>query len=293
VTVTLIVQIAHPRYGRRWAVRDDAGDRLLPAGFRLAIALAADLITFREAIEAGAGTPAEPPSPLVAPVDPWTEVWAAGVTYARSLTARMAESQDPDVYDRVYAADRPELFFKSLGWRVAGTGEPIAVRPDSTWDVPEPELAVVVAASGEIAGYTACDDVSSRSIEGENPLYLPQAKSYLGATALGPGIRPAWEVPDPYDLSFSVRITRDGATLWRGEAATGQLHRRLDELVGYLFRADTHPHGVVLSTGTCLVPDETVTLRPGDVVDIELAGVGRLTNPVVSTEDEALRARRP
>lgn len=293
MTVTLIVQIAHPRYGRRWAVRDGGGDRLLPAGFRLATALAGDLAGFRRSIEAGADRPVESPSTLVAPVDPWTEVWAAGVTYARSLTARMAESQDPDVYDRVYDAERPELFFKSLGWRVAGTGEPIAVRPDSTWDVPEPELAVVVAASGETVGYTGCDDVCSRSIEGENPLYLPQAKSYLGATALGPGIRPAWEVPDPYDLSFSVRITRDGATLWHGAASTRQLHRRLDELVGYLFRADTHPHGVVLSTGTCLVPDETVTLRPGDAVEIDLTGVGRLTNPVVSTEDAALRTRRP
>lgn len=293
MSATLLIQVAHARHGRRWAVRDDAGDRLLPADFRLGSALAGDLAGFRRAIEAAAGLPLTSPSPLRAPVDPWTEVWAAGVTYARSRTARMEESHNPDIYDRVYDAERPELFFKSLGWRAAGTGEPIAVRPDSSWDVPEPELAVVVAASGEIVGYTGCNDVSSRSIEGDNPLYLPQAKSYLGATAVGPGIRPAWEVPDPYDLSFSVRIARDGATLWRGAASTAQLHRRLDDLVGYLFRADTHPHGVVLSTGTCLVPDETVTLRPGDVVDIDLAGVGRLTNPVVSTEDAGLRARRP
>jgi 2-dehydro-3-deoxy-D-arabinonate dehydratase len=293
VSTTLLVQIAHPEHGRRWAVREAAGDRLLPAGFRLATTLASDLAAFRTAVETGAGAPLAPPSPLVAPVDPGTEVWAAGVTYARSRTARMAESQVPDVYDRVYDAERPELFFKSLGWRAAGTGEPIAVRTDSTWDVPEPELAVVVAASGEIVGYTACNDVSSRSIEGDNPLYLPQAKSYLGATALGPGIRPVWEVADPYDLAFTVRIVRGGETLWHGAASTGQLHRRLDELVGYLFRADTHPHGVVLSTGTCLVPDETVTLRPGDVVEIDLAGIGRLSNPVLSTEDAVLRSRRP
>jgi 2-dehydro-3-deoxy-D-arabinonate dehydratase len=293
VTITHLVQVVHAEYGRRWAIRDGAGDRLLPAGFRLATALAGDLAGFREAIEAGIGPPVASSSPLVAPVDPWTEVWAAGVTYARSRTARMDESRNPDIYDRVYDAQRPELFFKSLGWRAAGSGEPIAVRPDSSWDVPEPELAVVVAASGEVAGYTACNDVSSRSIEGDNPLYLPQAKCYLGATALGPGIRPAWEVPDPYDLSLSVRIVRDGATVWQGAASTGQLHRRLDELVGFLFHADTYPHGVVLSTGTCLVPDETVTLRAGDVVHIDLSGVGRLTNPVVSTEDTGLRARRP
>jgi 2-dehydro-3-deoxy-D-arabinonate dehydratase len=289
----LLVQIAHPQHGRRWAVRDPAGDRLLPPDFRLGTALAGDLAGFRKAVETGADTPVASRSPLAAPVDAWTEVWAAGVTYARSLTARMEESRNPDIYDRVYDAERPELFFKSLGWRVAGAGEPIAVRPDSRWDVPEPELAVVVAASGEIVGYTACNDVSSRSIEGDNPLYLPQAKSYLGATALGPGIRPAWEVLDPYDLAFTIRLTRDGTVRWQDAATTGRLHRRLDDLVGYLFRADLHPHGVVLSTGTCLVPDESVTLRPGDVVDIEIAEVGRLTNPVVSHQDATLRARRP
>ncbi|MEU7877486.1 hypothetical protein AB0B53_04565, partial [Microbispora bryophytorum] len=126
---------------------------------------------------------------LAAPVDHWTEVWAAGVTYRRSREARREESRAPDVYEMVYDAPRPELFFKSLGWRVRGHGQTIAVRPDSSWDVPEPELAVVVCANGEMAGYTICDDVSSRSIEGENPLYLPQAKVYLGGTALGPGIR--------------------------------------------------------------------------------------------------------
>jgi 2-dehydro-3-deoxy-D-arabinonate dehydratase len=289
----LLVQVTHPQHGRRWAVRDPAGDRLLPPDFRLGTALAGDLAGFRKAVETGTDTPVAARSPLAAPVDAWTELWAAGVTYARSLTARMEESRNPDIYDRVYDAERPELFFKSLGWRVAGTGEPIAVRPDSRWDVPEPELAVVVAASGEIVGYTACNDVSSRSIEGDNPLYLPQAKSYLGATALGPGIRPAWEVPDPYDLAFTIRLTRDGTIRWQDAATTGRLHRRLDDLVGYLFRADLHPHGVMLSTGTCLVPDESVTLRPGDVVDIEIAEVGRLTNPVVSHHDATLRARRP
>lgn len=293
MTDTSLVRVAHPQHGRRWAVRDPDGDRLLHPEFRLGTAAAGDLAAFRRTIEATLDLPAAPPSPVVAPVDAESEVWAAGVTYARSRNARMAESQSPDIYDRVYDADRPELFFKSLGWRVAGTGEPVAVRPDSHWDVPEPELAVVVAASGEVVGYTACNDVSSRSIEGENPLYLPQAKSYLGATALGPGIRPVWEIPDPYDLALTVRIIRGDTVIWQDSATTARLHRRLDGLVAYLFRADMYPRGVILSTGTCLVPDETVTLRPADVVDIEIAGIGRLSNPVVSSEDPTVRARRP
>lgn len=290
---TSLLPIKHPEYGRRWAVRDPDGDRLLHPEFRLAAALAGDLESFRRAFDAALSEPATAPSPPLAPLDAWTEVWAAGVTYARSRNARMTESEVPDIYDRAYSADRPELFFKSLGWRVAGTGEPVAVRPDSTWDVPEPELAVVVAASGEIVGYTACNDVSSRSIEGDNPLYLPQAKSYLGSTALGPGIRPAWQVPDPYRLTFTVHIRRGGAVVWQDSASTARLNRRLDELVGYLFRADAYPQGVVLSTGTCLVPDDAVTLQPGDVVEIEIAGIGRLTNPVVSIEDPMLRSRHP
>lgn len=288
-----LVRVAHPQHGRRWAVRDPEGDRLLHPEFRLGAALGEDLAAFHRTIGTALDLPVVATSPLVAPVDADSEVWAAGVTYARSRNARMAESQSPDIYDRVYDADRPELFFKSLGWRVAGAGEPVALRPDSHWDVPEPELAVVVAASGEIVGYTVCNDMSSRSIEGENPLYLPQAKSYLGATALGPGIRPVWEVPDPYDLTFTVRIVRTNAVLWQDSATTARLHRRLDELVAYLFRADMYPHGVVLSTGTCLVPDETVSLRPTDIVEIDIAGIGRLTNPIVSIKDPEVRARRP
>jgi 2-dehydro-3-deoxy-D-arabinonate dehydratase len=146
--------------------------------------------------------------------------------------------------------------------------------------VPEPELAVILTASGEVAGYTVCDDVSSRSIEGDNPLYLPQAKMFAGATALGPGIRPAWEVPDPYDLAMSVTITRDGQVIWSDEASTSQLHRRLDDLVSYLYKAEFFPRGAVLSTGTCMVPGSDFTLRPGDVVEITIDGVGTLANEV-------------
>ena len=219
---------------------------------------------------------------LLAPVDGRTEVWAAGVTYERSRTARMAESeQSADIYDRVYAAERPELFFKSAAWRVSGPGQPVSVRQDSTIDVPEPELAVVLNADGAVAGYTICNDMSSRSIEGENPLYLPQAKIYLGGCAVGPWIVPAWAVPDPYALTIELTITRDGAAAWEGSASTAALHRKFDELAAYLFRADDFPAGVILSTGTSVVPDLPFTLEAGDVVQIRISGIGQLTNPVV------------
>lgn len=219
---------------------------------------------------------------LLPPIDGRTEVWAAGVTYERSREARRAESEaSADVYQRVYDADRPELFFKSAAWRVVGEGGPIAVRADSRIDVPEPELALVVNAYAEIVGYTICDDVSSRTIEGENPLYLPQAKTYLGACALGPQIRPAWEVADPYALSVHMVITRGGQVVWAGESNTSRLHRRLTELVDYLFAADRFPDGVVLSTGTSLVPELPFTLHHGDQVEIRIDQIGTLTTPVI------------
>jgi 2-dehydro-3-deoxy-D-arabinonate dehydratase len=219
---------------------------------------------------------------LLPPLDGRMEVWAAGVTYTVSRDERMAESERAaDIYQLVYDAPRPELFFKAAAWRVVGDGEPIAIREDSQIDVPEPELAAVVNAAGEIAGYLVCDDVSSRSIEGDNPLYLPQAKTYLGSCAVSSGIRPAWEVADPYALEISLEIARDGERVWSGTANTGQLRRRLPELVGYLRRAEAFPDGVVLSTGTSLVPPLPFTLHPGDVVDIGIAGVGRLRTPVV------------
>jgi 2-dehydro-3-deoxy-D-arabinonate dehydratase len=219
---------------------------------------------------------------LLAPVDGRMEVWAAGVTYERSRTARMAESeQSADIYDRVYAAERPELFFKSAAWRVSGPGQPVSVRADSTIDVPEPELAVVLNAAGEVAGYTICNDMSSRSIEGENPLYLPQAKIYLGGCAAGPWIVPAWEVPDPYALTIELTIARGGATAWEGSASTSALHRKIDELAAYLFREDEFPNGAILSTGTSLVPELPFTLEAGDEVRIRISGIGELVNPVV------------
>jgi len=219
---------------------------------------------------------------LLAPVDGRMEVWAAGVTYERSRTARMAESeQSADIYDRVYAAERPELFFKSAAWRVSGPGQPVSVRADSTIDVPEPELAVVLNAAGEVAGYTICNDMSSRSIEGENPLYLPQAKIYLGGCAAGPWIVPAWEIPDPYALTIELTIARGGAAVWEGSASTAALHRKIDELAAYLFREDEFPAGAILSTGTSLVPDLPFSLEAGDEVRIRISGIGELVNPVV------------
>lgn len=255
--------------------------------------LALPAAEFRAAVESAvAADPVPPPdeTDLRAPVSGLTEVWAAGVTYERSRVARMEESvNEADIYDRVYDAERPELFFKAVSWRVVGPGGAISIREDSAVDVPEPELALVVNRFGETVGYSICNDVSSRSIEGDNPLYLPQAKAYLGACAVGPGITPAWTVPDPCDLAIELSIERDGAVVWKGEARTAQLHRDLDTLVEFLFRADEFPHGVVLATGTSLVPELPFTLADGDVVAIELTGLGRLSNPVVVGK----RAMRP
>ena len=224
---------------------------------------------------------------MLAPIDGNTEVWAAGVTYRQSQQARMLESeQSADIYHRVYDAVRPELFFKSTAWRVVGPESPIAVRPDSAINVPEPELALVCNAFGEIVGFTVCNDVSSRSIEGENPLYLPQAKVYLGGCALGPGIVPSWEIDDPYRLGIDLEIDRGGVQVWAGSASTSQLHRRFDDLVEHLFRADDFPWGVVISTGTCLVPELPFTLQRGDSVSITIEGLGTLRNPVVGDKAE-------
>jgi 2-dehydro-3-deoxy-D-arabinonate dehydratase len=219
---------------------------------------------------------------LHAPIDGRTEVWAAGVTYELSQRERMKESEGAArFYEQVYDAERPELFFKSAAWRVAGPGQPIAVRTDSVIDVPEPELALVLNSRAEICGYTVCNDVSSRTIEGENPLYLPQAKIYLGACALGPAIRPAWEVSDPYRLTIELTISRDGADIWAGSASTAGLHRTLGELVEYLYRAEVFPDGAILSTGTSLVPELPFSLADGDIVTIRIGEVGTLVNPVV------------
>jgi 2-dehydro-3-deoxy-D-arabinonate dehydratase len=224
---------------------------------------------------------------LLPPIDGLTEVWAAGVTYFRSSQARQEESAVADVYARVYDARRPELFFKSTAWRVCGDGEPIGVRPDSEINVPEPELALVCNSAAELVGFTVCNDVSSRSIEGENPLYLPQAKIYSGSCAIGPGIVPVWEAPDPTALDITVTVLRDGAILWTAQTSTSQLHRQPDDLIEHLFRHATFPQGVILSTGTGLVPDFDVTLKPNDVAIVRIDGIGQLSNPVRTVTAES------
>lgn len=208
------------------------------------------------------------------------EVWACGVTYERSRDARMHESSQRDVYDRVYDAKRPEIFFKATPARVVGPGAEVAIRGDSTWDVPEPELALVLNSALELVGYTIGNDVSSRSIEGENPLYLPQAKVYGACCALGPTIVPADEVADPLDLAIRLEIARGGATVFQGETSTARLHRSLADLIAYLGRDNPFPAGAVLLTGTGIVPPDDFTLAPGDVVRIAIAGLGALENPV-------------
>ena len=217
---------------------------------------------------------------LLPPVDGRTEVWASGVTYERSRDARVEESTEKTVYERVYDADRPELFFKSVAWRVVTDGEPIGIRSDSDLNVPEPEVAVVLSSAGEIVGYLVCDDVSSRVIEGENPLYLPQAKVYAGACALSSGIRPAWEVDDATALPITLSVTRGGAEAFRGETSTARMHRSFADLARWLYAGDAYPAGTILSTGTGIIPGLEFTLAEGDQVSIEIDGIGTLRNQV-------------
>jgi 2-dehydro-3-deoxy-D-arabinonate dehydratase len=217
---------------------------------------------------------------LLPPLDGRGEVWCAGVTYERSRGARMEESTEQSVYDRVYSAPRPELFPKSPAWRLVTDGEQIGIRADSGHDVPEPELAIVANSRGQLVGFTVCNDVSSRSIEGENPLYIPQAKVFAGGCALATGIRPAWEVADPKNLTIDLAIRRDGADVFTGTTSTKQLVRELQDLVDVLFAANEFPDGVILATGTGIVPELDFALRAGDEVAISISEVGTLTNTV-------------
>ena len=212
----------------------------------------------RSAVRAGA-CPAD--ARVLAPIGT-QEVWCAGVTYERSRDARMEESTEPSVYDRVYDAARPELFFKALGWRVRGPGESIAVRRDSGWDMAEPELGLVLAADRGVAGYVIGNDMSSRTIEGENPLYLPQAKVYDHACALGPAIVPADEIADPV---FPVRMVlrRDADTIFEGSTTTARLRRSFADLAEHLFRALAFPVGAILLTGAGIVPDAEIDAPRG------------------------------
>ena len=217
---------------------------------------------------------------LVAPISPEIELWGAGVTYLRSRDARKEESGVPDVYQRVYEADRPELFFKSNAVRARGTGAPVGIRYDSDASVPEPEVAIYINRYRETIGYSICNDMTARTIEGENPLYLSQAKIYIGSTAIGPDITPAWLAPTAAEMKIKARILRGAQTAWEAETSLGALNRTLDDLITYLFRCQDFPHGVILSTGTGIVPPLDISLAAGDVVEIDVAGIGKLTNPV-------------
>ncbi|MES2375531.1 MAG: fumarylacetoacetate hydrolase family protein [Bacteroidota bacterium] len=210
------------------------------------------------------------------------EVWAAGVTYLQSRDARVEESQTSggsDLYKRVYDADRPEIFFKSTPQRVVGHGQDVAIRKDSTWNVPEPELTLFINSKGSIQGYTIGNDMSSRSIEGENALYLPQAKTYDKSAAIGPCLY-VIDSPISQETNISIVIKRGDKALYEGTTALSRMKRSLDELAGFLFRELSFPYGCYLMTGTCLVPPNDFTLEPGDIVEISIDGIGTLINTV-------------
>ena len=217
---------------------------------------------------------------LLTPVEA-QEVWAAGVTYLRSKEARMVESEfSATAYDRVYDAVRPEIFFKSLPEKVVSPGEPVGIRKDARWNVPEPELALVINTTGKIVGFTIGNDMSSRDIEGENMLYLPQAKIYTGSCAVGPGIVVGVTEEDVRQWSIHLEIRREGKAVFTGETRVDKIKRRFDELVDYLFRSQKFPNGAVLLTGAGIVPPDSFTLKANDTVRITISGVGTLENPV-------------
>jgi len=210
------------------------------------------------------------------------EVWAVGVTYLRSKKARMEESDfSATAYDKVYDAPRPELFFKSMPEKVVGTGDAVGIRSDAKWNVPEPELALVLNSRGAVAGYTIGNDMSSRDIEGENLLYLPQAKIYDRSCAVGPLIEIGASEEEARAWPIEIRISRNEQVVFRGDTSVARIKRTFTELAEYLFRSQTFPHGAVLLTGTGVVPGDDFTLHAGDVVRIDISGIGTLENSVV------------
>ena len=218
---------------------------------------------------------------LLPPIDA-QEVWAAGVTYTRSKTARMEESEAAaSCYDRVYASPRPELFMKATPHRVSGPGQPLRIRKDATWNVPEPELTLVMNTRLQLVGFTIGNDMSSRDIEGDNPLYLPQAKVYNQCAGLGPWIILATAMPPRAEIGIALAIRRNGKIVFEGQTGIDQMARTFEELIGWLGRDNSFPAGVMMMTGTGVVPDSDFTLHPGDVVDITIDGIGTLSNPIV------------
>lgn len=218
---------------------------------------------------------------VLAPVER-QEIWAAGVTYLRSKKARMVESDfSATAYDRVYEARRPELFFKSQPEKVSGPGAPVGIRADAKWNVPEPELALVITSRGQVVGYTVGNDMSARDIEGENLLYLPQAKIYRHSCALGPYIRVGADENEAREWMIDLRIERNGQPAFTGQTSVAQIKRSFRELAEYLFRSQDFPNGAVLLTGTGIVPPDDFTLAAGDQVAIDISGIGMLRNSVV------------
>ena len=266
----------------------DCGPDQLLAEHDLDLLLARGAGALVAALAKPGGGPVPAGARVVAPIGT-QPVWASGVTYERSRAARNAESDTPDIYDRVYQAERPELFFKAAASAVRGPGEPVGIRADSSWNVPEPEVTLVLDSSGQVAGYCCGNDMSSRSIEGENPLYLPQAKVYRDSCALGPCIAPAANI-NFEDLTVRLLIRRDNTDAFDERIHTSQIRRRAAELAAWLYRALEFPHGAFLMTGAGIVPPESFTLRAGDEVRVEVNGLGSLINPVHTIGSKGHRA---
>jgi len=256
---------------------------ILPAGF----ASLGDLLSATNLVEV-VGTLTAVGDPIAIDSVDWLppidnqEVWAAGVTYKRSQTARMEESEAAaSCYDRVYTADRPELFYKATPSRCSGQGGPLRIRMDATWNVPEPELALVLSRDARIVGYTIGNDMSSRDIEGDNPLYLPQAKVYNQCCGLGPWITLADAMPERSSIGIALSIHRNSKEVFAGKTSIAQMAREFEDLVQWLFRDNDFPHGAFMLTGTGVVPDSDFTLHPGDIVIITIDGIGTLSNTIV------------
>jgi 2-dehydro-3-deoxy-D-arabinonate dehydratase len=260
------------------------GDRLIPLKVRtLSEILEADDPAKLAAARTDASSTPVPLSAatLLPPIDE-QEVWAAGVTYKRSKVARMEESEAAaSCYDRVYVSPRPEIFFKASPHRVSGTGQPLRIRADATWNVPEPELTLVISSQLKLVGYTIGNDMSSRDIEGDNPLYLPQAKCYNQCCGLGPWITLAAAMPPREKIGIALSIRRGGSEVFRGKTSIAEMARQFEDLIGWLGRDNSFPRGAFLLTGTGIVPGSDFTLNKGDQVEITIDGIGTLANPIV------------
>lgn len=274
----VLAVIAIPTNPRQLVQTDGTTYWLIPGVNTLGDALRMRLADFRSLLAGSLGSTVT--GRLGVPISEEVEVWGAGVTYLRSRDARKEESGMPDVYQRVYEADRPEIFMKSTASRCVGNGDKIGMRSDSSATVPEPEVVIVINRFEEIFGLTICNDVTARSIEGENPLYLSQAKIYLGSTSMGPTITPTWDIADYSLIGIRSTINRQGENVWEAQTSLAELNRTFEDLVSYLFRCQVFPDGVVLSTGTGIIPPMDVALEAGDIVSITVDQVGTLSNEV-------------